>query len=355
MLVMQHCFGLPGSGGPVGALERLQEHSDVRYPEIRQLAPAGGVSLTLLRDFVRKIRARNPSLLHVRGLGGEGFHGVLAGRIAGVPHVLVSIHGTHRDLRMPRSPLRRWVVVNTLERATLSLASHIATVHPAALERDFLRPYRHKLVGAVPNGVVVPQLLDQEARRMVRERFSIEPNAVVGVCVSRLVSEKGYLVLAEALQRLKPSSNQFNLLVVGDGDESGEIQRRFACLSGVRTHFVGHQSAVLPYLRAADFFVQASLHENLSNALLEAMAAGLPVIATSVGGTSEVLARGGGVLVPPDDPEALGIAIGRLCASRELRALHGLNARENIEANYSVRNMVEGWRAIYERILGDAR
>lgn len=355
MLIMQHCFGSLGGGGPVGALERLQLHSGTRYPEIRQLGPARGVNVTLLRDFVGKIRACNPALLHVRGLGGEGFHGALAGRLAGVPNILVSIHGTQRDLRNPDNHFKRWIVVNALERLTLSIATHIATVYEAALDRDFLQPYRHKLVGAVPNGVVVPPAAGHGRRRALRERLSIAPNAVVGICVSRLVPDKGYLALAQALERMSPRLDGCEFIVVGGGDEMGMIRERLCRIPGITVHFTGQQADVLPYLSASDFYVQASLHENLSNALLEAMAAGLPVVASSVGGTPEVLAKGGGILVPPDDAAALGEAIVRMCASSELRASHGALAKENIEAHYSVQRMVQGWNEVYERILGHMR
>lgn len=353
--VMQHCFGSLGGGGPVGALDRLQQYSPAMYPEIRQLAPAGGVNVALLRDFVGRISACNPSILHVRGLGAEGFHGAFAGRLAGVPNILVSIHGTQRDLRSPSNRFRRWIVVNALERMTLSFATHIATVYDAALDRDFLKPYRNKLVGAVHNGVVIPPAADDETRRALRERLSIAPDSVVGVCVSRLVPDKGYLILADALERMSPRLSGCEFIIVGGGDETGVIQERFSRIPGITTHFTGQQLDVLPYLRASDFFVQASLHENLSNALLEAMSAGLPVVASAVGGTSEVLAKGGGILVPPDDSVALGEAIVHLRASGELRASHGARARQNIEANYSVQRMVEGWNAIYERILGRTR
>lgn len=352
---MQHCFGSLGGGGPVGALDRLQQHSGTRYPEIRQLAPAGGVNVALLRDFVQRIRACRPSILHVRGLGAEGFHGALAGRLAGVPNTLVSIHGTQRDLRSPESRFRRWVVVNALERLTLSFATHIATVYDGALDRDFLQPYRHKAVGVVPNGVVLPDAADDATRRALRKRLSIAPDAVVGICVSRLVPDKGYLVLADALERMGPRMERCEFIVVGGGDETGAIRDRFLRLPGIGVHFTGQQADVLQYLRASDFYVQASLHENLSNSLLEAMAAGLPVVASSVGGTPEVLAKGGGVLVPPNDAAALGEAIIRMHGSAELRSVDGARARMNIESNYSVQRMVEGWNAVYRRILGEAK
>lgn len=350
--VMQHCFGSAGSGGPIGALRRMQRASGQSHPMIIQESPANGISFRLLARFVREIRSVRPRLLHVRGLGNEGFHGVLAGRIAGVPHVLVSIHGTQRDLRSPFHRWRRWLVVNGLERLTLLLATHVATVCESALKRDFLAPYRGKIVGAVPNGVQVPEDLDDVLTgQQVREMLGVSSSSIVGVCVSRLTPDKGYLVLADALKRMSPQAVDFHLLIVGGGDVTGEISARFQGIKSAKVHFVGQQGDVFPYLRAADVFLLPSLHENLSNALLEAMAVGLPVVTTSVGGSTEVVVRGGGLLVAPGDPHALARAIESMLASPTLRMKLGQEARRNIEANYSLQQMIDGWNAIYARIL----
>ncbi|WP_084758528.1 glycosyltransferase [Sphingopyxis macrogoltabida] len=349
-LVVQHCFGAPHAGGPPTALMRLQSTRAEPYPEIWQREAAGGLSLPLVRHFIGELRRLRPDLLHVRGLGNEGFHAALAGRIARVPRILVSVHGTQRDL-VGDGGLRRSVVVNLLEPATLRMADAIVTMCRSAAERDFLDPFRHKLLSPVPNGVSLPSP-DPAAALAVRARLGIASERVVAVIVSRVTEQKGYGDLAAALHWIERNADdaELDLIVVGGGDDDGLIARQFAGLARSRTHFVGQQANVGPYLDAADIFLFPSWHENLSNALLEAMSHGLPVIATAVGGNIEVLDHGGGLLVPPHDPTALANAIRRMAGSEALRAETGQAARQTIVDHYSLDRMARSWTAHYHTV-----
>jgi glycosyltransferase involved in cell wall biosynthesis len=349
--ITQHCLGLPGSGGPAVALDRLVKNSSYTYGQIRQLAPAGGISFRLIWSFIKQIRQNKPDLIHIRGLGAEGFHAVLAARIAGVRIILVSIHGTQRDLLRSKGRLRAVVVSSLLEPLTLMMATHIATVCEYAEGREFLNAYRHKLVGVVPNGVEVPED-DRADRAGIRKELGIPEDWSVGICVSRLTVEKGFLVLADALLALDERVCKFALIVVGGGDEDGTIKNCFDRLVNIRVCFVGHQLDTARYLSAANFFIFPTLHENLSNALLEAMMHRLPVIATAVGGNVEVLKKGGGMLVPSNDSEALVSAIYSMLSSAEIRSSLGRAARENVENHYTISQMVSGWESLYSKLLG---
>lgn len=349
-IVVQHCFGKPASGGPVMALERLIEHSPVQFGELRQIEGAGGISFSLIYRFVKELRLMRPALLHVRGLGNEGFHAVLAGRLAGVPHILVSVHGTHRDLQFSTNKLRHWVVTRLLEPLTLVMATHIATVCEYALMRPFISKHHKKFVAVVPNGVDLP-VLDTYSKK-IREEFNITDNLPLAVTVSRITKEKGYFALAEALQLLDAKEIKFALLIVGGGDEQGIIKDRFSELRNIVVHFVGHRSDVSSFLAEADFFIFPSLHENLSNALLEAMSYGLAVIATEAGGNTEVVRRGGGLLVPPSEPVPLANAIQTMLHDAKDREHMGKVARQVVDKHYSVDHMVKKWLAAYQHILG---
>lgn len=352
--IVQHCFGAPNAGGPATALERLLEASEQAYPVVWQHTAAGGLSLPLLWRMAREIRRHRPRLVHVRGLGNEGFHAALAARLAGVPQVLVSVHGTQRDLVVGRRSLRRWVVVKLLEPATLRLASAVATVCHTAAARPFLAPYRAKLVAPVPNGVTIPTLPD-ERRRAVRRNLGIKDDRVVAIAVSRLTVEKGYADLAAALSSLESRGHILDLIVVGGGVETAAIKALFKGLRAIRVHFVGPQQDVGRFLAAADLYVSPSWNENLSNALLEGMSYGLPAVTTAVGGHGEVMARGGGVLVPPHDPGALAAAIAALLKDPMQRHTLGREAREIIDRHYSLSAMVAGWENTYRRLLEQQR
>lgn len=352
--IMQHCFGQQNSGGPIVAFERLIAQSEQSYGQIRQIEPANGINLTLIRRFVAEIKSFKPDLIHIRGLGNEGFHAVLAARLARVPNILVSIHGTHRDLGQHGNILRHWIVTYILETLTLIMATHLATVCHFAANRSFLKYFRGKIVGVVPNGVEVPDTVPL-SKPTLRSQLGLNEKGVLAVCVSRITAEKGYLVLAEALALIDSELSSFTLVVVGGGDTDDGINKKFKGLSHITVNFVGHQKDVGQYLAASDFFIFPSLHENLSNSLIEAMAYGLPVIATDVGGNTEVVNHGGGVLVPVSDPRRLADAILEFIRSSDLVKKYGKQAQDNIKHNYELKKTVLGWESIYTQILEDSK
>lgn len=349
--IMQHCFGKDHSGGPVNAFNRLVQYSKYKYSTIRQIDPAGGINKSLINNFIIEIKNQKPELIHIRGLGNEGFHAALAAKIAGVPNILVSIHGTHRDLKYHSNPIKKWIMVNIFEKLTLNFATDIVTVCEYAANRDFLRPYQNKLRGWVSNGVHLSELPNKKDRESLKSELNIKQNIKVGICVSRITIEKGYLVLSEALKKLDIPNNKFLLLIVGGGDESGEIRSYYSGLKFIDVQFIGHSNSVEKYLSISDFFIFPSLHENLSNALIEAMSYQLPVVATEVGGNTEVLQKGGGLLVKPNDPEDLAEKIQIFLENNDFVESMGKLARTNIEKNYSLDRMVNSWENLYESIL----
>lgn len=350
-LVVQHSFGAPGSGGPVGALERLLESplsATYDFVRLHQDSPNGLINFARIARWRSMLVELRPDLVHVRGLGNEGFHAALAARLANCPRILVSIHGTVRDLRI--QSVRTRVLAATAEPATLFMASHITTVSKLALQRPFLQRYRRKLIGPISNGVGLPppgrRLLSRRALAIGEEDFVI-------TAVGRLTAEKGHYDLAAALARASaalPANSR--LLVIGDGPESDAIAERYSA-TGFPVTFLGRRLDVPELLAAADLFVLPSWHENLSNALLEAMAEGLPVVATAVGDSS-LLLKGSPLVVPPHQPDALADAIVKAAVDAELRTRLGNEAREMIEREYSLDAMARSVDAAYRTVLGDA-
>lgn len=142
---------------------------------------------------------------------------------------------------------------------------------------------------------------------------------------------------------------------MGSGPDEHEILAGYRGISGLAMTSLGNRADVLDILQAADLFVFPSLHENLSIALLEAMASQLPVIATAVGGNVEVLEHGGGVLVPPRDVDALADAISELAQSPSERHSLARAARARVEGHYTLRHMLDRLYATYEQILDSRR
>ncbi|MFC8620175.1 glycosyltransferase [Micromonospora purpureochromogenes] len=356
-VVVQHSAGSPGANGPLTAVERvlaspLAEHYE--FVRMHQPRGNGGLDVALLREWVRLLRRVRPDLVHVRGLQNEGFHGVLAARLAGCPRVLVTVHGTVRDLRHGGRSWRRRLLVHGAEPFTLRAATHVATVCEYAAGRDFVRGTASRFVGVIPNGVPLP---DEPAapRERVRAELGLRSDDVAMIVVSRLTWEKGYGVLARALRRLPPGPARRVLLVVGDGPDRAGIEAALQDAGPVAVRMLGSRSDVPDLLAAADIFVFPTLHENLSNALLEAMAHALPVVASAVGGNVEVLRQGGGRLVPPNDPSALAAALAPFLADSAERRDVGEVARKVVGNGYGLDVMLGALDRVYRLILEQRR
>src|SRR6185369_13157214 len=174
---------------------------------------------------------------------------------------------------------------------------------------------------------------------------------VVGT-VGRLEQRKGQDVLLAAIERLK-SRRPAPHLLVGDGPAASDLRKRAEALGVAKlVRFTGTLDDVRPALAAMDVFTLPSREEGMSNALMEAMAAAKPIVATDVGGNGEVLDRGRlGVLVPGDDALALADAVGALLDDRARAAALGAAGRDHVSARWDARAMVGELEAFYDRRL----
>ncbi|WFE49211.1 glycosyltransferase [Micromonospora sp. WMMD1155] len=357
-VVVQHSAGRPGANGPLTVLERVLASrlaNEYDFVRMHQDRGNGAIDRSLLRGWVSLLRRIRPDLVHVRGLQNEGFLGVLAARLAGCPRILVTVHGTVRDLHRGGRSLRRRLLVHGAEPMTLRAATHVATVCEYAAGRDFLTGCRDRFVGVIPNGVLVPE--HPGPREQVRAALDLQADDVVMITVGRMTWEKGYGVLADALRRLPVGGGRHVLLVVGDGPDAPAIATALhaaadaASPGSLDVRLLGARADVPELLAAADLFVFPTLHENLSNALLEAMAQRLPVVASAVGGNVEVLRDGAGLLVPAADPGALAAAIAPLLNSSTTRADLADRAYRRVRDRYSLDAMLDRLDAVYRQIL----
>ena len=172
---------------------------------------------------------------------------------------------------------------------------------------------------------------------------------MIGRMNARYKNHHGFLSAAVALLRSFP---QTEFLLAGDGPLRAELEAECARLgiSG-QVKFLGDRRDIPAVLASLDVVVSPSDSESLSNVILESMAAGLPVAATSVGGNPELVTADRGVLVPPHDVDALAAATARLLQSSELRAEMGENARRFVRANFSAQSVTAQYEALYADLL----
>jgi len=161
-----------------------------------------------------------------------------------------------------------------------------------------------------------------------------------------------YSSLLESFAQIKKTLPDTHLIVIGTGDlfDSLQQKKRFLNLDG-SVHFLGSRDDIPELLQVIDVFVLSSLWEGLPLVLLEAMAAGVPVVATKVGGIPEVVEDGEeGLLVPPGDPRSLRLAMTKLLTDSVLARRLAENAFRKVNSQYSVGTMVQKHEALYERI-----
>jgi glycosyltransferase involved in cell wall biosynthesis len=175
--------------------------------------------------------------------------------------------------------------------------------------------------------------------------------------VGWLTPVKGHRVLIEAVARLKPGWPRLHVVIVG----SGELRESLTTLAAEHgmadsVRLLGERADVPECLAAMDLFVLPSLNEGMGRALVEAMAAGRPVIATRVGGIPAIVQdRYNGLLVPPGDPVALAFAIEELLRRPDWAKELGAAARESIGERFGIASMIRAVEAVYERALHDMR
>jgi glycosyltransferase involved in cell wall biosynthesis len=191
---------------------------------------------------------------------------------------------------------------------------------------------------------------DPGAGAEFRARHGLSPDGLVVVTVSALERAKGQDVALQALEEVQRGGTPITYVLVGDGKHAAQIRAR-ALHSPVATVFTGflHGADIIGALNAADLYLHPAREEIFPNAVAEAMACGRAVVATEIGGMSELLGPdgGAGLLVPPDRPDVMADAIRRCIADAELRARLGVAGRRRIETRFPVPSMVDG----YERAL----
>jgi L-malate glycosyltransferase len=208
----------------------------------------------------------------------------------------------------------------------------------------------------VYDGVPIPQARTASSRAAARARIGVPIDSVVVTFAGRLVPVKGVDTLLQAWAQVRNRIGESAELLLVGGDAGGPGNaRKLADLDAelnTRARFVGHQVDVNPWLHAADVAVVPSLLEPLGLVAIEASAEGLPVVASRVGGLSEIVVDGvTGVLVPPGDPNALSAALIRLLEDPDLRRRLGDQARRRCQERFSIAAHVRAILDQYDQVL----
>jgi glycosyltransferase involved in cell wall biosynthesis len=298
----------------------------------------------LLR-LVRLARRYKPDVLHSHMV-----HANLMARalrlFVRVPVTVSTIHNIFEGGRLRMAAYR----------LTNALVDQMTIVSEAAADRFVTeRIVPRSLLRVVPNGVDTDRFRNLPAgtRERLRREWGVE-GEFVWLAVGRFEIAKDYPNLLRAFVSVRQQHPEAVLLLVGRGSLQGETEALARDLGlGGAVRFLGVRQDIPEVMNAADGYVMSSAWEGMPIVLLEAAAAALPIVATTVGGNEEVVRDGeSGFLVPPRDHEALAKAMGRLAAMPEAqRRAMGERGREHVRSHYGLSRVVERWEALYREVL----
>ncbi|HET6585914.1 MAG TPA: glycosyltransferase [Nannocystaceae bacterium] len=295
------------------------------------------------------LRERRPAIVH-HYLPSAYLVGAPCAALARVPRQLMS----RRSLNVYQT---KHPVLARVERSLHRFMRAILCNSRAIVDELVAEGAPSERLALVPNGVDLRRFATLPDPAAARARLGLAMPATVALHVANLNEHKGHADLLDGIASVRSRlPADFVLLCAGRDDGiGGALQERAAALgiaSSVR--WLGSRPDIPELLAAADFAISASHHEGSSNAVLEAMAAGRPVVATAVGGTPEAVTSGvHGLLVPPRDPPSFGRALAQMAGDPAIRARMGSAAARRIEHDFSLPACVARYLALYDSVLSD--
>lgn len=365
-----HVIDSLGNGGLENGVVNLIRHMDPgRFEHCVCTVRASGVNLERLpaervrvvqmakdersrfqaRQLTRIIRECSPHIVHSRNWG--AIEGVVAARFACAGAIVHSEHGMETDA-LTAPPWRR----TCFRRLAFEMADRVFCVSDALREVHARRTgFPARRIGVIHNGVDTQRFRpDPAARVRMRRELNIgETDFCIG-CLGSLRAVKDHMTLLRAVERLGSAASAWRLVIAGEGPERRKLEEAAAraSRSGARISLPGTSGRAPELLNAFDVYVLPSLNEGVSNSLLEAMATGLPVIASCAGGTPEVVEDGiSGLQFRAGEPEKLAELLFRLSAGEHSRERFGEAARRRVQAKFSLDSMLRNYELMYETLM----
>jgi glycosyltransferase involved in cell wall biosynthesis len=283
-----------------GVDERYLKETGCEFFCLSEKKRINSFRFSVMFNLVRILKEHRVDILHCHRHKATTY-AVMAARIAGTPVLLAHVHGLGRSRNLKRR------LINCI------LFRNVNRLVPVAnsVKEDVLRNnwfVTDEKLFVLENSVDYGRFADVSiSKKDAKQMLGMPADSLVFGTIGRLVPTKGLSYLIAAFSKVKKQMPSVHLVLVGDGPCKAELQMRAAdALCGDSVHFLGHRANVEQLLKGMDVFILASVAEGMPRVLLEAMAAGVPCVATQVGGIPEVInGEAVGFLVPPGDPEAL--------------------------------------------------
>ena len=346
-----HVLSGPQTGSEGSLIEEVRSRSiqlTIEPALVREVNPAR--DLLALVHLTRFIRRGRYDIVHTNS-SKAGILGRWAAWLASTPVIVHTVHGWGHHER--QHPLVRRIYI-LLEQVTQRVTAKLIVVSPRNTEKglaDHIATADKYIT--IRSGIELDRFREPaRPREAVRAALSIPPDVPVVGMVTRLSPQKAPLDFVATAAQVAARRPAVHFVVVGDGPQRTEVEARVAGLGlADRFHLTGLRSDVPDLMHSFDVFALSSLWEGLPRVLPQAMAAGLPIVATAVDGNAEAVSDGvSGLLTPPGDPQAMAGALLRLLDDPALACRMGAAGRARTE-EFGARKMVADVAALYEALL----
>lgn len=308
----------------------------IALPTLRRPGAAVVRSVLALRQLTASVGA---ALLHANGSRAMAYAGS-AGRLARRP-VIWHVRIADRDPFLDRP---------------LGALATLVIVISRAVKRRFSTTLAPK-IRLVYNGVDLERFRPRPPDAALRQTLGVPDAVPVVGAVGRFVTFKGFSDLVDAAARLQRAMPEVHWVVVGDGPLRADLEARSESLGlKAHVHFAGWRDDVPDILALCDVFLLPSVSEHFGRVLIEAMAMARPIVATEAGGVPEIVVSGQtGLLVPPEDPQAMALTVETLLRDRSRAGQLGIAARRRAESTFSLAAHVAAVERVYREATEDSR
>ena len=296
----------------------------------------------LIRAFIYREQI---NIVHSHGYKGN-FYALMATR-GKIPWIVTNHNWTRATFNLK--------VYALLDLLLIRFAKKVVTVSDEIAIKIHKSGVSSQKIIVIDNGIDLQKFSSQKRNNLLKEYLGIKEESKVIGTIARLTKEKGHIYLLEAAKDIVAAYPDTKFLIVGEGRERYRLENRVMTLGlQDKVIFTGQRKDIIDILSILDIFVLPSITEGLPVAILEALASGLPVVATNVGAIPKVINNGEtGLLTEPGNPESLSSAISELLSDREKARELGYQGQRKVEREFSAKAMAERYFNSYSEILSE--
>lgn len=296
--------------------------------------------------FRRIVKTEKPDLVATRLIHADIF-GRLFGRLFGVKRIVC-----HLESVLDQPKYDKFFFV---ENITRSLVDHYVAVATPVKEKYLAKTdIASEKISVIPNGINLEKFTSLPGKPEARQTLGLAADDFLVGYVGRLKAERNHRTLLAAVARLNGSIPRLKVLLIGDGEEMANLKLQAEEL-GITDQiaFMGRRNDIPMLLASLDVFISPSFYEGMSVALIEAMAAGLPIVASDIPSNAELISnQKSGILIPPESEAAIADAMSELYRNARLRQTYGEATRIDAQ-KYSIVSCASRWAAIYANLFTD--